>query len=676
MNSLIGDLKYLIANPAEVNVVDSEDFHKRVCDVFDEISGILQKSAGPCGAPTVISNMPSYHITKDGYTIAKNILYDNYKGYLDQVITYMITDICERLNNIVGDGTTAAILCTNKMFQAFSEEETAKLIRKMFFLPRDVIYRMQALKTLIINKLMASARNIKDLPADEMVKAIREVVYISSNGNDATANMIASAYKAIGSPAIRVESAKDGITKCEITHGFEFKAQLTERLYINSDAGVLDIDDVSILMFDYKVGTAEFQYVISPVFHAMKQLRPGKRLLILAPSFDTVALRNIAPSLNAELAATGTITLVMAVYPNATADAKKAADDFSMLTDMSIITEMKVDDIRKRQVEMLQAYRAKKQTTANGDITNSMETEVLVNTAKFILGVAKDTGSQEIWPVVGHADCAKIGMDTSVFSGFHYNMNRYKANLMDAEKNYEDACNRYRITGSFNFDIDDCLARLNKLRLKTAVIYVGSDTEFSMQFDKDAMDDAVRAAQSAYFNGTVIGEHISMMQAIKSVRNESKDERDVLLLDIMECGFREVNHAILENGFANSEVMDTETVKSIDFDKREIYIKGRDIKLVFPDKDAFDKIVGVHQKEIATPYQDGNQPFFIYDFVTEYELETKTALDLNAENGIITFNTTVTNSAATDREILTAAIDLVGLLLTSNQLIIARPNTN
>ena len=55
MSSLIGDLKYLAQNPAEVNVVDSETFHNRICNVFNEISGILERSAGPCGAPTVIS---------------------------------------------------------------------------------------------------------------------------------------------------------------------------------------------------------------------------------------------------------------------------------------------------------------------------------------------------------------------------------------------------------------------------------------------------------------------------------------------------------------------------------------------------------------------------------------------------------------------------------------------
>lgn len=661
MSNIIGDLKMLTQTPAEVNVVNSEDFHQRICNVFKEISGILQKSAGPCGAPTVISNMPSYHITKDGYTIAKNILYDNYKGYLDQVITYMILDICDRLNNLVGDGTTAAILCTNKMYQEVSKPEIATKIHQKFFLPRDILYRMQTLKTQIINELMLLARDIKGLPKDEMVAAIRDIVYISSNGNDNTADMVANAYDMIGSPAIRVEEAKDGITRCEITHGFEFKAQLTDGGYINSDTGFLIVEDLSILMFDFKVGFPVFQYIITPVIQQMKKIRPGNRLLVLAPSFDSAALRAIAPSLNAELAATGVITLIMAVYPNAAVDARKASDDFSMLTNTYLITESKVDDIRQRQIAMI---NEKKNATATIAISSSIETAVLTDTANFILGVETDKTNPEVWPVVGHVDQAKIGMQSSTFSGFSYNENRYQANMRDAEKLYKDACDQYKVTGTFTFDIDDCLMRINRLRLKTATIYVGSDTEFSMKFDKDAMLDAVRAAESAYFNGTIVGEHISMLQAIDNVKNKTTNDKDKLLLDIMRKGFKNVNHAILENGFNNEDVSNNNLVRNIDLEKGSIGIKGRDMDIVFPDKDAFDYIAA-HNEKIS-----------IYDFITEYEVMTGTALDLNAKDGVLTFNTSVINSAATDREILTAAIDLVGLLLTSNQLIIARPNAN
>ena len=682
MSSLIGDLKYLVQNRAEVNVVDSQAFHKRICEVFDEISTILQRSAGPCGAPAVISNMPSYHITKDGYTIAKNIMYDNYKGYLDQVITYMITDVCERLNNTVGDGTTAAILCTNAMYHEITLPEVLTKIHEMFFLPRDILYRMQRLKVQIIDELMRSARNIKDLPLEEMVSAISEVVFISSNGNLETTNMIADAYRRIGAPAIRVETADNGITRCEITEGFEFKAQLIEKAYINSDTGVLSMDNVSVLMFDSKMDSKTFQYVVVPTLQGLKQAYPGQRLLVLAPSYDSHVLRTIAPSLTAELAATGSITLVLAVYPNATADARKTADDFSMLANTFIITEMKVDDIRKRQIEMISEI---KNAHPDGDDTgnpNWVESKVLAHTAKYILGLEIDTcGSEFTWPTVGHVDHAKMGWEASSFSGFHYNQNRYNVNMMDAERNYKDAVDQYRITGSFNFDIDDCLARISRLKLKTAVIYVGSDTEFSTKFDKDAMDDAVRAAQSAYFNGTVIGKHVSVMRAIKKVCANTKSGKDKLLLTLMLHGFRSVNNAIMENGFGNDNLFDGHTVCNIDSRNRYIAIKGRNLKVTFPDKDAFDQI---HKEMLREKDKDsGMYAGTIFDFITEYEIRTGTVLDLNVqeqedgedETSILTFNTAVVNSSATDREILTAAIDLVGLLLTSNQLIIAKPNT-
>lgn len=677
--SLIGDLKHLVQNPAEINVVDSEDFHARICNVFGEVSEILQRSAGPCGAPAVISNMPSYHITKDGYTIAKSLMYDNYKGYLDQVVTYMITDICERLNNTVGDGTTAAILCTDAMYQAFTKKENKDKLNELFFLPRDILYRMKSLKGKIIDELMKSAKSIKDLPWEEMAEAIWEVVYISSNGNAETADMIRNIYKEIGSPAIRVETAKNGITRYSIIDGFEFKAQLTDKGYINSDEGVLVAENLRVLMFDFKVDMSTFDYVITPIVNEMRRKMPGERLLVLAPSFDTVALRNIAPSLNAELAATGMITMIMAVYQNSTADARRTADDFAMLTDMSIITEEKVDDIKKRQMIMRGELEMRRKSAQKSDVldANSIDAEVLTKFAQYFL--YKENRPEEC-PGVGQVGRAKIGRDISMFSGFSYNTHRYNAHLADATRNYHDALDQYRLTGEFTFDIDDCLARITRLQLKTAVIYIGSDTEFSTAFDKDAMNDAVRAAQSAYFNGTVIGKHVSMMRAIDTVWRATTDAKDELLLDILWDGFKHVNCAILKNGFVNDSLFETNTVKNISREDAAIYIKGRGVTIRFPHVPAFrsvyDSAVIVRSNSDTEEVADADRrPTTIFDFIIAYELATGTALDMSmvGEN-VLTFNTSVTNSAATDREILTAAIDLVGLLLTSNQLIIAKPN--
>ena len=58
------------------NVLSKEDFEKRAENVFKTIWKILSKSFGPGGAPTIISNYPYIHTTKDGFTIAKNISMD------------------------------------------------------------------------------------------------------------------------------------------------------------------------------------------------------------------------------------------------------------------------------------------------------------------------------------------------------------------------------------------------------------------------------------------------------------------------------------------------------------------------------------------------------------------------------------------------------------------------
>ena len=106
-----------------LNVVKKDEFQKRVAKVFKEISDILACSFGASGAPTIISKYPYSHVTKDGFTIFKNITCDIECGsIIDSVIANLIGDICGRLNYKVGDGTTTAIIATNAFYETYYEE--------------------------------------------------------------------------------------------------------------------------------------------------------------------------------------------------------------------------------------------------------------------------------------------------------------------------------------------------------------------------------------------------------------------------------------------------------------------------------------------------------------------------------------------------------------------------
>ena len=205
-------------------------------------------------------------------------------------------------------------------------------------------------------------------------------------------------------------------------------------------------------------------------------------------------------------------------------------------------------------------------------------------------------------------------------------------------------------------------------------IEVGASSEFSQTYLKDAVDDAVKAAESAYNNGIVLGCHVTLLGCLNDIREKCIDtlpqdrrrskEAYEFLIDILIDGFKSVFHTVLDN--RSSMTISYENPDATDYpldlmDKLceltgfEHLFDGVDVRKV---RDIFDNIIEV-----------GDVTYDVNDILIELAVGLQNTLDLGKEE----FNTEVINSAATDKEILTATIDLIALLITGNQLVISRP---
>ena len=131
--------RHFKSEPA-INIISKEEFEDRVGKVFHLLWKTLSKSFGPYGAPTIIYNYPWSHVTKDGYTIMKNLSFNASETLVDQAISDMAADICGRLNYSVGDGTTSAVISTNSIYQNYMSRRV-----KTYF--QEIL-----LSTLIISK--------------------------------------------------------------------------------------------------------------------------------------------------------------------------------------------------------------------------------------------------------------------------------------------------------------------------------------------------------------------------------------------------------------------------------------------------------------------------------------------------------------------------------------------
>lgn len=673
----------VIKHDPEINVIEKDIMNSRIAQVFDQIAATLQKSLGPVGAHAIISQSPNYHVTKDGFTIMKNIRYNSEYGYVDNVIAGMISDICGRLNFAVGDGTTSAVLSANSMYQIFNKRSSD--IREMFFLPRNVLARMKELTEIIVEKLSNKAVDIRSLSIDEMCEYIRQVVYVSSNADTEMTDTIVNLYREIGFPAISVVKAADGITKGKVVEGFMFHAKLMDRLYINSDDNCQRGKDYDVVILDHKVTLNFYKNILRPLSFMCKMR--GRKLICIAPNYDEVALQgDILNDLNAEYRNTKDINLVLMGYRATKNSDRKRIQDLAMLCNTQVVTQSVESELMKRSEVVLSGSSGDVDINRflefiNIDERNIPGIKVMEVSENQILFVDYHDGYEPVVKVnesdfnfrLGYCGAADLYPDKdSIFTNFKYDESLYEKYVSDAKKELDDAIEKYKRLGTFNFETDDAQRRYLGLKLKMGTIEVGSTTDFSQEFLRDAMDDAVKAAESAYRNGVILGCHSSLLATIREeIVNGDYSGKDKFLLQTMFDAFRYVRSCVLANGFDDCDIEITD-IESLD-DAMYAITEGLGIEVRFAhDENTFDGFME-HLSSVVNP----GTHMKLFDFINEIEIYTGTALDLDMSDTLnphINFNTRVVNSAATDREILIASSDLVSLLTTGNQLVISRGN--
>lgn len=668
-----------------LNVISKEEFQNRVEHVFRLISNTLSCSFGAYGSPTIISNYPYTHVTKDGYTIFKNLTFDNQCGSaVDSTIANMIGDICGRLNYKVGDGTTTAIVATSEIYNSYYRNR--KFFDDNAILPRDIIKEFRKVKDEIVEKIYEKTTNISE-DKEEMLDAIRKIVNISSNGDEELTDMIVEIYDKIGYPSISVELAKDNVTKYDIIEGFRTNVFLTDKIYINTDDNFCERKNLDVLIFDHRVETECYEYIIKPL-HQMSRTM-GRSFLVIAPSYSEMTMSTvIQKDIMNEYRETKNTSLIITTCRSQTATAKRSLSDLAMLLNTTIIDrdfeKNVIREIASKPEEdpyILLSYFNYDRKIENQFFIMKNEDGQLYsdkNISETDIPLEKNERGMDI----GFTGSCRIGIDYSVFTDFHYDSNLYHVFLDDAKETLDDLVEKYAKMGTFNYEVTEAMKRYSALQLKTAVIQAGGDSELSKAMLKDTIDDAIRAADSAYNNGYILGCNVTTSSVIRSMiaelhTIENPTIQDVIkerLLCILSEGFYEVYRTVLGNAFndfmftftngafrqalLNKEIMD-ELAEKVN----ETIQKFLNIEYSF-DTEFIREVVDTLYNENES--DDKEVSFNIFTLIITKSLDDEEVFDLVSK----TYSKDIINSAATDVEVLTAIIDLMNILITGNQLVV------
>lgn len=646
------DEKNLFKNEPRLNVISKETYENRVSKVFNLLWRTLAKSFGPYGAPTLIYNYPYSHVTKDGFTIMKNLSMDASEQLVDQAIANMASDICGRLNYSVGDGTTSAVIATNSIYQNYLKHKEE--LQKKFIMPRDIIQIYNNIKNRIIKNLHKYVKSINSNDPEELYENIYKIVFISSNGDQLISSYIADMYKELQFPGITCELAPDGITKKRIISGYQFDLVLNDKLYINSDDNTMNVNNVDIILFSVKITKEIYEKILKPL-NEQSRLR-GRKLIVCSSSYDETALgQTIRRDLLAEYKQLKEINMVLCTYKALSDHTRRLASDFAMLCNTLIIDRTllaSIYDEIENHTPITTIFNIDNRTDIPNLICMGVRND---NAVRFING--KEFDNVERLPLspnairLGYVGSGSIGLKKSLFTDFYYDKKMYDATLKDAESILKETEEKYKKLGTFNLVVNQAFQRFNALKLKMGIIEVGGDSELSQKLLKDAVDDAIKAASSAFDNGVVNGCNVDMMRAIQDtlvdcLTSPDLDERSTsiysTLINILYDGFIDVYKTVLSNAFDDRKINNISDVNEF-FDKPVITF----------DEDELNNDISEYS---------------LHDILIDFSIREGKVFDVSTRE----FTSVVINSSKTDEEILVATIDLIGLLISGNQMVITQ----
>ena len=278
---------------------------------IDKLAEAVKMTLGPRGRAVVIEKgYGAPQVTFDGVTVAKEIeLEDKYENLGAE----FIKQAADKTNDVVGDGTTTAVVLSHAMIN-----EGERLISEKGF---NVIQLSEALKQMSAN-VIKELESQREIIADD--KKIKEVATLSAKDEE-IGRKIAEVMKKMGKEGVvTVEDSNAIGIGHEMVEGMQFdRGYVSAYMVTNPDKMESVFDEPYILVTDKKISAIN---EIVPLLE--KVIKTGKKdLVIIADDIEGEALATLV------LNKLRGIFSVLAVKAPGFGDRKK-----EMLQDICVVT--------------------------------------------------------------------------------------------------------------------------------------------------------------------------------------------------------------------------------------------------------------------------------------------------------------------------------------------------
>jgi len=481
-------------NKNDWNIIGEDEFKQRIRMIFEKVSSAIQKSLGPYGSNTIIEKFGEMHITKDGWQILKNI---NSNNSIDNNIKQLLINIAAQVVIKVGDGSSSSLVAANSLLKLLDSDEELKKIR-----PRDFTDILSICVRMITDKIL---QNSIKITKENNYQEIYQLAMISTNGDNILSDMIHKIYKETDNPSIEFSPSKTDITSCEIIEGYKANITYLDSIYAENDNGICEIENPLIIMFDHKIEKIHFDKVISKVIQL--GISTNRRVVVVAPHYDSLLLNYIKQTSNIEFRSTGTSKTVytrVSLFNNLQ---NLFYNDFCMLTGAMLVSENTMYDLEKEDDGYINYY-------------------------------------------IGQVDKILIGSKTTIIKGFNsIKQNTYDVYMNDAVAKFKEVEETNQNLNIVNTQIYDLKQRVSKLTCKMGIINIGGNSSLVKTTNYDLVEDAVKACESAFKYGYNIGGNLIIPIVIDELLNDGIKFNDVekKFFKLLRKTFIEVFSKVLDN---------------------------------------------------------------------------------------------------------------------------------
>lgn len=242
---------------------------------INKLADAVVATLGPGGRNAIYSQYGEVRSTKDGVTVAKNIILED---PIENLGASLIKQAASKTADKAGDGTTTSTLLAQKIINLGVEHinNGGNAV--------DIKRGME----LAVDKIIDNLNNIKeDISSEEQLK---QVANISSNSDPEIGSLISEAIKKVGREgSVHIEESKSSDSYLEIVEGLQFDRGYKSHFFVtNNNTMTCQLENPVLLITDYKINQVK---ELLPILERISSL--NKSLVIIAEDIDGEALSTL-----------------------------------------------------------------------------------------------------------------------------------------------------------------------------------------------------------------------------------------------------------------------------------------------------------------------------------------------------------------------------------------------